>query len=66
MSDQQIPHETAAFIIGCTRQTVYNLTKSGKLAEPLTAASVQTYIEAQQAELDAVKRRLAMVLLEAT
>jgi hypothetical protein len=45
MNDQQIPHETAAFIIGCTRQTVYNLTKSGKLAEPLTAASVQTYIE---------------------
>jgi hypothetical protein len=61
MNDQQIPHETAAFIIGCTRQTVYNLVRGGKLAEPLTTASVQTYIETQQAELDAVKRRLAMV-----
>lgn len=65
MNDQQIPHETAAFVLGCARQTVYNLTKSGKLTEPLTAASVQQYIEAQQAELDTIKRRLAMVL-EAT
>jgi hypothetical protein len=56
----KITHDQAAFILGVTRQTIYNMLERGELAD-VSGNALQVCIDAKQREVDLMASRLVFV-----
>lgn len=59
---ETITNENAAFVLGVTRQTIYNMQASGKLPKPVTVTAVETVVQKAEERLGLMKKRLAVVI----